>query len=143
MKALQPSELRIGNSLIDKISGELLIVSELSETGFTAKVADRSKYPLPDGWQAEPIPLNEEWLIKFGFVVDKGVYKVGIYQGQEYIRARIDHKEMQNCTIEWDNFRKECYLEFEGCKNSCSIRHVHQLQNLYFSLTGEELTINP
>lgn len=79
----------------------------------------------------EPIPLTEEWLVKFGFVRlgnqetwfgralwTKGTFAVmhgyGTTNGQ---RTRYD------------------MIEFD---------YVHQLQNLYFALTGEELEIkNP
>jgi hypothetical protein len=79
-----------------------------------------------------PIPLTEEWLLKFGF--------------QEKDRR-------QNRFIKNDDFE----LEFQGDKVAYCVwggedaphltqffghcKHVHQLQNLYFALTGEELEI--
>lgn len=73
----------------------------------------------------DPIPLSEEWLIKFGFESEK-VYEVVF----EYT---IDKKHR----IQTDG---EMYI-LMGYKDGIEIKYVHQLQNLYFALTGEELTI--
>ncbi len=65
----------------------------------------------------EPIPLTEEWLVKFGFEGwDKGDYTMNLSNANFY-KLPI-----------WQPLAK-------------NIKHVHQLQNLYFALTGEELTI--
>jgi hypothetical protein len=80
-------------------------------------------YKLED---CEPIPLTEEWLLKFGFnevfMVD-GVWGHGI-DGFIYVN---------NGQI---RFKGKAVLIDEN-----RLQHVHQLQNLYFALTGEELTI--
>jgi len=67
----------------------------------------------------QPIPLTEEWLLKFGFD-DLGTYGYG--RGNFHI-----------CLHE-----NEFYFSINNRK--VFIKHVHQLQNLYFALTGEELT---
>jgi len=73
----------------------------------------------------KPIPLTEEWLLKFGFESDwsgwshKDVYfELGV-SGDKYINM-VNGGEYNHG------------VPFE---------HVHQLQNLFFALTGEELTI--
>ncbi len=33
------------------------------------------------------------------------------------------------------------YSDYAGTANLCAVKYVHQLQNLYFSLTGKELEI--
>lgn len=51
------------------------------------------------------------------------------------------HKNIQ---IEYD-YILECYcvyLEDNFCLNNVKLYYLHQLQNLYFALTGEELTVN-
>jgi hypothetical protein len=64
----------------------------------------------------EPIPLTEEWLLKFGFKKSSwGWIKNGV------------------------NIQKGFTLAFSSNKNSIEIKHLHQLQNLYFALTGQEL----
>jgi len=72
----------------------------------------------------KPIPLTEEWLIKFGF--QDNTIRIG---------------EMQ---IIFDEDYGSYYLGDEqeiGLNPDLEIKHVHQLQNLYFALTNEELTI--
>lgn len=71
----------------------------------------------------EPIPLTEEWLIKFGFDVNNRPNWID--QLQEY-------------SIVCGNTQ---YLK-GSAKNIMPIKYVHQLQNLYFALTGEEITLN-
>lgn len=77
--------------------------------------------------QMLPIPLTEEWLVKFGFkkVIDDARYN-------EWLVGKL--------CIEFDE--KGCYFTGGECVYySCNIKYIHQLQNLYFALTGEELTI--
>ena len=86
--------------------------------------------------QIEPIPLTEEWLLRMGFE--------NVTTGQPYLEIYHDLRIV--CPLK--NTDKSCYIENdcdEDCPNTCHIftstQHVHQLQNLYFALTGEELTI--
>jgi hypothetical protein len=70
---------------------------------------------------ASPIPITEEWLLKLGFTSNP-------YQ---------DRYEKGQLHIECDKTKGEICLWIESMPH---IKHVHQLQNLYFALTGEELT---
>jgi hypothetical protein len=74
-----------------------------------------------------PIPLTEEWLLKFGFEkqIDDYYYFYGYY-------ASFDADLPM-----W--FGQEGCCQKETIKEN--IKYVHQLQNLWFGLTGEELTI--
>ena len=74
-----------------------------------------------------PIPLTEEWLLKFGFEkqIDDYYYFYGYY-------ASFDADLPM-----W--FGQEGCCQKETIKEN--IKYVHQLQNLYSALTGEELTI--
>ena len=67
---------------------------------------------------ASPIELNEEWLIKFKWQLVKG-----------------------NCYYINSNFciDKEGHLYYHSDYAGINIKHIHQLQNLYFALTGKEL----
>ena len=65
----------------------------------------------------KPIPLTEEWLFKFGF---EKAYET-CYQYKDFILN--DKFIMMDIDI------------------TIQLKYVHQLQNLYHSLTGEELTI--
>ena len=75
----------------------------------------------------QPIPLTEEWLLKFGF-------EWSIQHQAHYLNG-FDFV-IDICT---DYSRVIKYKR--GGEVMTRIQHVHQLQNLYFALTGEELTI--
>ena len=120
---MKSTELRIGNLLRDKVSKTELEVIELNQFDIVTYVIDRSKFPLKDGWGIEPIPLTEEWLLKFGFN--------GIKSPNKYIQVGLVNDDFVN------NLMTVVYKQVALMK----IQHVHQLQNLYFALIGEELTI--
>jgi len=100
----------------------------LSKNGNVIKVKGISRHcgdyaiNTEDSWvylkNCEPIKLTEKWLLKFGFIKDS----VHLYYslGQFIIRH-----DFVLCDID---IRVE-------------IKHVHQLQNLYFALRGEELIL--
>ena len=72
------------------------------------------------------IPLTEEWLNKFGFGISND-------NGTSCIRSIGNFAIVEDC----------CYgaLTYVVDGFGIEIKTVHQLQNLYFALTGEELTI--
>jgi hypothetical protein len=75
----------------------------------------------------DPIPLTEEWLKRFGFkwcgLISKGRF-LTLYTpcGKALVY-------------------KDSYIKFVGVTIETPIQYVHQLQNLYFTLTGEELIL--
>ena len=82
-----------------------------------------------------PIKLTEEWLLKFGFdLITKGSDESG------YIK---EYYLLDNLTIVYDeNFDLSICSDLGICPFLKNFKLVHQLQNLYFALTGEELTTN-
>lgn len=78
----------------------------------------------------DPIPLTEEWLLKFGFEFHVNANCENFYYTKDaFICIRCDED------FEWFRYYNgDFYSEIE---------YVHQLQNLYFALTGEELTLKP
>lgn len=129
-------ELRIGNLLRDKISKTELKIIELTEYNIVTYVIDRSMFPLKNGWKIEPIPLTEEWLFKFGFevyaesVIMKA-FKIGFNEiTQDYLFDLCWIKDL-------DGKDKHPFYK----NGRFEIKYVHQLQNLFFALTNEELTI--
>lgn len=128
------NELRIGNLARDKVSKTELKVVGLTENNVVSYVIDRSKFPLANGWAIEPLPLNEEHLLKFGFekIKDFDVY-TNVWELKGFM---VSLGEYINIHVDWaddgtDNYHSiVCYEEL----------HVHTLQNLYFALVGEELT---
>ena len=120
---IQPQLLRIGNYI--EYNGEII---KLDGSLLCCYIQNELEFPL------NPIPLTEEILLKFGFYFEDGFYCL-----------RINNTAFMTIILlgsyvnyELSNFRQKIVFsrgEFSG---------VHQLQNLYFALTGEELTFkNP
>ena len=79
----------------------------------------------------EPITLTEEWLLKFGF-------KAKTINHNFRIESDTDFQISSAARNVNTNERSIFYLQSEfGTK----INYVHQLQNIYFALIGEELTL--
>ncbi len=76
----------------------------------------------------EPIPLTEEWLMKFGFEENSDTAQGWVTLGGEDKYLVISLPDVVFGCI-------------DGEFSIPEIKYVHQLQNLYFALTGGELII--
>ena len=76
------------------------------------------------GNDLQPIPLTEEWLLKFGFE-------------NLSLTPKFDGSKC-NFTFYWEVDEIVLRENYEDIFIT-RISYVHQLQNLYFALTGEEL----
>lgn len=114
----------IGNCKVSKINKKSLwIEGNNVKTDGTENIVE---YHLIYDY-VKPIPLTEEWLSKLGFIFPQG----------EYCK-----KDDWTIVVDCDPFHihklgEKDSVHFEGF----NIKYVHQLQNLYFALTGEELKI--
>lgn len=134
---MKANELRIGNyvkyvysekdfSIISGITYEVPHLDEI--TGFE---------PLYDG--IEPIPITEEWLLKFGFVKEENnidvCYQIEIKDGYflEYFKSMTYTSLMLR---EVNNVVGDSLFYLPNIPT-----FVHSLQNLCFALTGKELEI--
>lgn len=77
----------------------------------------------------EPIQLTEEWLLKFGFEKQERIN--GIDYNLHPLIFMFKNKSIWMLKI-----------QMQTIDNGNKIKHVHQLQNLYFALTNTELTWN-
>lgn len=77
----------------------------------------------------EPVPITEEWLLKFGFE------RIGdtTYFEKTYSIEGYDYGFTINFNINGCNQNESEYSV------GIDMLYVHQLQNRYFSFTGEEL----
>lgn len=75
-----------------------------------------------------PITLTGDWLLKFGFEKK---------DSQRYILQKG-----KKINIPVAKFKFEEHITFEGLRSvPIDLLYVHQLQNLYFALTGQELKL--
>lgn len=118
--SIKASELRLGNFVYEGRN--------------TVKVApvhivDQSVSDLRGDNHLLPIPLTEEILLKCGFD-DLGQFGFGI--GGFHVESTANFRGTFNYSY--------CYRVIS--REIAPIKHLHQLQNLYFALTGEELKID-
>ncbi len=82
----------------------------------------------------DAIPLTEEWLLKFGFqLIQDGFFQYYVLEYWNYIKTV---KRKFQISLEWMD---DHYLGIWLGDGVVHIYSVHQLQNLYFALTREEL----
>ena len=121
---MKANELRISSIFRWKSTGKVDNVKSIVTVGSKTYINDVC---ISD---CEPVKLDEDWFREFGFnQVNTSWYKDENFAIYEIIT--LSYKKAY-CFVSDDMFIKD----FE-------IKHVHQLQNLYFALTGSELTTNP
>lgn len=127
-------ELRIGN-YVKPLVGELEHVMCVEWIGWKigGDLIDENYEEFLSSFQelkhedVEPIYLTEEWLLKFGFEDACNGFN-------DYCNDRF------TICVEKVNGETIITMYIADCVIN-TIKYVHQLQNLYFALTGEELTI--
>jgi hypothetical protein len=122
---MQVNELRIGNLI--KYRDYICAIESISHNFITitfdyVEFGEAVEKTISTGIKhIYPIALTEEWLLKFGFK-----------------NKSIDIDNYKAFHIEFDDKLESVWLEdYELTK----CKYVHQLQNLYFALTGTELEI--
>jgi hypothetical protein len=116
---MKANELRIGNWIKDGNDFEQVTIYHLDCLSIA-----RCEF--------DPIKLTEEWLLKFGF---------------EKWEAKFNMGSSSQPTVGWIHGKFNLYKSYQGITheqhismNNLICKSVHQLQNLYFALTNEELT---
>lgn len=99
----------------------------------------------------KPIPLTDEWLLKFGFEKIKSDrplfngdafnYKMNAY-ASEFRVYYFEYHATSESHEGWRAYIKSCSHRTETFVDQWPyLNHVHTLQNYYFALTGKELII--
>ena len=134
---IQANELRIGNLIADHEAGGDFQIEEIYKDSYgTYSASYRNCSIRCIIEELEPIHLTEEWLIKLGF---KEYTDFGIKTNIFYL--------MPLCGFSYDIVTKQVTIFEQETGNNIShcikrkIEYVHELQNLYFALRGQELTI--
>jgi hypothetical protein len=120
---MKATELRIGNYIDYTTEREIVTMQTTYEYIRLIHNGDKN---------FKPIPLTEEWLLKFGFEIDKDPETV-------FYEIRFD----KTANYKFYLSRKIGFgiFYYENNFSTTQIHSVHQLQNLYFALTNEELTL--
>jgi hypothetical protein len=116
---MKANELRIGNHIYVYPNMKLQTVIDVLCDGVNTFDSECVSYDHILG-----IPLTEEWLLRFRFEKNNNNQFI-LMKGSVDI---LFNKDLNSWTCDGINFSINM------------TEHVHQLQNLYFALTGEELT---
>lgn len=120
---IEVRELRIGNLVSHKGNPIELTKNRFKLSVFTLGCSE-----------IEPILLTEEWLVRFGFVFEKSGWFVKKRGSKKTNNLKMFHLfKMKNIN--------EYNTKGGITSKYLNIKQVHQLQNLYFALTGEELQL--
>jgi len=127
---MEANELRIGN-LVNSIGYDFYEDHIFADGTYDEHLVDietlmflEGKNPGYTSTGFKPINITEEWLVRLGFK-DTGVaFEI----------------ETQKCLTMFSYQSEKAF--YVGIKDLVlELEYIHQLQNLYFALTGEELTI--
>lgn len=126
---LTSQELRIGNLLYYHLTEDVCEVNYIGEKSFDCKTELGS---MAHGVY-DPIPLTERWFHILG--LDKS-------DEGDYYEIQIGNN--LNLTIDAGDLTAGIALQWraQGSNIFGKALYVHQLQNLYFSLSSEELKLN-
>ena len=132
---IKASDLRIGNLVIYSNGSIVFKVIGISEFGIDIENEVEKTYIEYD--EFEPIQLTEEWLLKFGFNCvnnTKMVFKL-YHNDKNADFSSLILKEVGNNPIWVYSVNNRWTIN----PFPIDLKYVHQLQNIYFALTGEEL----
>ena len=135
---MRVEELRIGNILQDIFEDDYVMIKSINychddkEYFFYYENLLHHKKTIDKGTGItdlnvnKAIKLTEEWLLKFGFETSEDPESVFYTNDDIFTVSRKKGRD---------------WFYFETTDFIFQIKHVHQLQNLYWSLTGKELKL--
>lgn len=138
------NEVRVGNIVglnLKEDPQNLFSVMEIGE--YTMKLSDNINYftkphrntAFYDNEILEGVLLTEEWLLRADFKNERIARKEEDLDGIWYNGISIVQDFWDQ-----DKFSFAVYVRHDGeFKGGYEIKYVHQLQNLYYALTGQEL----
>lgn len=157
---IELQELRIGNLItgvcqddedtrIESVC-EVLCIDDIGVTEYSIWVDSKEDIETFDDFK--PIPITEEWLKRLGFKYQerdinrkdgmKKKFWISPYFGKHkgfWLEMNIPDEESKDFRCTWLNWDIGGGRNFIHLPTPDSMQYIHQLQNLFFSLTGEEL----
>ena len=123
---ISAKDLRIGNKI--QVYNDICDVTDIEADGTigtTAYFDGRQGCCGCTETMAQGIPLTIEWLHKCGFTFENHIHYNGLRLSVKFVR--------------YDP--AEPFLQLDSPFGSTTLKFVHQLQNWFFALTGEELIV--
>ena len=131
---MEANEIRIGNyvNLYDDFNAQ---VTGMTNTGDVWCVENPKNKEC--AWvisNIKPIPLTDEWLLKFGFELKTTSWKDKYYVlGSIFIENEENKWGWSTNIGEYNDIISNYFINH--------LKYVHQLQNLYHALTNKELSL--
>lgn len=139
---MKANELRIGNLVsIEPVIGTQKVIGIFPEYIVTPMV-EKANFEL-----IEPIKLSKKWLLNFGFSYRKyDAPNEKMRKAFEEQNPMIKYLDIHTEFPIYPPYEKKIHWTIEvkmphGNLYPINVIYVHQLQNIYFAITGEELTI--
>jgi len=145
---MKANELRIGNYIANGVEGifksDIMSIGKVLEIGNEGRKFEQIYCECEESleWFFKDlycgIPITEKWLLNFGFeqygqkneanpmVLNSRDFDFAIYPPSDFYKKQYWHTGI---------------IESINSHKTLNIKYIHQLQNLYFALTGEELII--
>lgn len=137
---MEAKHLRIGNYIQDVNHPERECIVFRLTSGCDYSIAYSYNKAFEDSYAhqrmdaLQPIPLTEDWLLRFGFDKETRVGENKYYKDRYLIENGISQF--------FDNgYSFRITTDNQNSTHAASVKYVHQLQNLYFALTGTELEL--
>lgn len=121
---MKANELRIGNWVYSAIDSKQPIKVPPIMIAQLSKNEDKEH-------NIKPIPITEDWLLRFGFELNN--IRVKFWTEDRYPQWSLKVLKIKKNNV--GDFMLDGFGFF------LHIKYIHQLQNLYFALTGEELKL--
>lgn len=130
---INANEVRLGNYILHKVNTRIL-PAKCNYEHFELLRSGNAK-------DIFPIPLKAEILQKCSFIENKS-YPL-LPEAREFILILPVIGNANNEIRAYIKNNKECFarVTLNNLPVSNNFYHLHQLQNIYFSLTGEELQV--
>ena len=134
---IKTNELRIGNFVSINNGFEMLVHSIFQNStvylDFIPPLINEADIWEEDYKDLIAIPLTEDWLLKAGLKEIKFLNEYHVQEkGYKYLDMIIRYGVFDGHRFLFDFANEKCV----------NLKYVHQLQNLYFALTGEELVFS-
>lgn len=134
---MKNTELRIGNiincfgiKMVVGINTTITIQEKTSKGNYVNEKVSLQSLNL------EPISLTEEWLLKFGFNTDYNKGYIGIdVNNSDFVltEPKVMHSQQEDYAYQFNTGYLSRYKKF---------KYVHELQNFFYAITGEELVLS-